>query len=54
MIGGGWLWINFFWEVSGGYGGVAVKTRRREVLSGKGVLQRSEREQPLTLFFSVF
>ena len=33
----------FFWEVSGG---VAVKTRRRAILSGKRVLQRSEREQP--------
>jgi predicted ferric reductase len=45
------LWIDFFGEFNGGYGGVAVETRRRPILSGKRVLQRTEREQPsLTLF----
>jgi hypothetical protein len=44
----------FFWEVSGGYGGVAVETRRRAILSGKRVLQRSEREQPSDSLFLCF
>jgi hypothetical protein len=41
----------FFWEVSGG---VAVETRRRAILSGKRVLQRSEREQPSDSLFLCF
>jgi hypothetical protein len=44
----------FFWEVSGGYGGVTVETRRRAILFGKRVLQRSEREQPSDSLFLCF